>query len=111
MRKSNTNGKTRYAYGGGTADFGDRLGWWERTVFPTSNTDVTVKITSKYSKRPDLVAYDYFGTTSLMWLVLQYNNILDINTEFVEGAAITLPTKTRVFSDILRSRSARLTNE
>lgn len=110
MRKSNINGKTRYSYGGGTVDVGTRLGWWERIVFPTSNTDIPVLITGKYHKRPDLVAYDYFGTTSLMWLVLQYNHILDVNTEFVDGVEITLPQKSRVFADFLRTRSSPISN-
>ncbi len=106
--KSNYAGKTRYAYGGGVVDHGTRLGWWNRNIFPSDITDVTVKITPKYHKRPDLIAFDVYGTTTLMWLVLQYNNILSVD-ELEEGGVITLPSKTRAFTEILRSRSKTLT--
>jgi hypothetical protein len=36
-----------------------------------------------------------------MWLVLQYNSIVDINTEFVAGESIILPTFERAQTQIL----------
>lgn len=106
--KSNYNGKTRYAFGGGVVDNGQMLGWWERTIFPSSVSDIPFPITSKYVNRPDLVAYDMYGASTLMWLVLQYNNILDPSLELVEGTILTLPTKTRVLTEIMKSRSPTL---
>jgi hypothetical protein len=108
MRKSNYNIHGRYGYGGGVVDYGDRLGWWERLNIPKTDTDITVKLTSKYSKRPDLLAYDVYGQSTLQWLVLQYNNILDVNEEFTEGAVLTLPTKVRVMTAILNSKQQPL---
>lgn len=103
--KSNYSTMGRYGYGGSTVDFGNRLGWWDRRILPLSPTDVTIKISSKYAKRPDLLAYDLYGSSTLQWLILQYNTILDINSEFVEGVSITVPTKTRVHTELLAKRS------
>ena len=102
--KSNNAPLGRYGFGGATVDYGTRLGWWERLVFPSATTDEPFTITNKYNKRPDLLAHDVYGRSTLMWLILQYNNILDINTEFVTDAVVILPSKNRVFSEMLNNR-------
>lgn len=106
--KSNFSEKGRYGYGGGVVDLDARLGWWERKIFPKSPTDLTVVIEGKYVKRPDLLSYDVYGTSHLQWLVLQYNNIIDINVEFVDGNVVQLPAKSRVFTEILNKHSQAL---
>lgn len=98
--KSNKQTRGRFVHGGKSDDFGDRLGWWERNVFTTSPTDVPLELGMKYNMRPDLLAYDLYGKSSLGWFVLQYNYILDI-TEFVPGLQLILPTKSRLFREIL----------
>lgn len=95
-----TNG--RYAVGGTTTINGNKLGWWERKIFPRSPLDVEFPITKRYAGRPDLVAFDMYGKATLMWVVLQYNTILDVTEEFVEGKTIILPTKARLFSELLK---------
>ena len=106
--KSNYAGKTRYSYGGAVEDFDTRLGWWERSPFPKDLSDLTFKITPKYHQRPDVIAYDVYGSSTLMWLVLQYNNIISVD-ELMEGTYIILPSKTRTFTELLRTRSRPLT--
>lgn len=91
----------RYAVGGLSTVDGNRISWWERTVFPTDPTDATITITRKYARRPDLVAADVYGKSSLQWFILQYNNISDVNVEFVEGTVISLPTTVRLFTSLL----------
>lgn len=110
-QKSNFASKGRYGYGGGVVDYGTRLGWWEREVIPKSVTDVMVVLTSKYDKRPDLLAYDLYGSSTLMWVILQYNNIVDVNGEFVTGATLTVPTKVRVFTEILKKRQSAISEK
>lgn len=107
--KSNYSKKGRYSYGGSTVDYGNRLGWWERNILPKSETDINVIITPKYAKRPDLVAYDMYGSPQLQWLVLQYNNIIDVSTEMMEGKTLVLPTKERVLTELLSKRSSSIT--
>lgn len=95
-----TNG--RYSAGGTTAINGNTLGWWERKIFPRSPLDVEFPITKRYALRPDLVALDMYGKATLMWVVLQYNTILDVTEDFVEGKTIILPTKARLFGELLK---------
>lgn len=78
---------------------GDKIGWWERTVLPKSSIDdITVPIDNIYHKRADLISYDYYGTTEYEWLVLEYNNIVDINEELVYGKSVVIPIASRVAS-------------
>jgi len=98
--RSDTASTGRYIQGGSAESLPKRIGWWERKDLPRSNTDVPFIITTKFNKRPDLLAYEIYGTSRLMWLVLQYNSIVDINEEFIEGKQLILPLKSRVFSEL-----------
>lgn len=101
MAKSTDNNKSRYLQGGETQILEKRLGWWERKIIPKRDDDLKFVITDKYVGRPDLISYDVYQTPDLMWLVLQYNNILDPTLEIVEGKELTLPTPSRVILSIL----------
>jgi len=107
--KSNNASKGRYGFGGGVVDYGKRLGWWDRINIPKSTTDIRIVVEGKYVNRPDLIAYDVYGAATLQWLVLQYNNIIDIQEELVAGAELSLPTKARVMTEILTTRQQTLT--
>jgi len=91
----------RYIQGGETDVYSNRLGWWERQSIPSAEDDIEMQITAKYAHRPELMAYDIYGQANLMWVILQSNNILDINTEFVLGKVIWIPSYRRVFFDIV----------
>lgn len=116
MAKSTTSNKTvfntqptastdvpmsRYVQGGLTDVFQNRLGWWDGYVLTTAPDDIKIILDAKYNTRPDLLAFDMYGKSTLQWLVLQYNLIVDINEEFVTGATMILPSKSRVFQSIL----------
>ena len=90
----NNNG--RYSQGGLTDRLNNRLGWWERYPMPRQTDDIVFTITKKYERRADLVAQQVYKQVSFMWLVLQYNNIVDINEELVVGKKLFLPTPQRV---------------
>lgn len=92
---------SRYARGGATAVKGNKLGWWERKVYKRSPTDIPLTISPRYHQRPDLLAADLYGNDNLMWFVLQYNAIVDTHTEFVQNAQIILPTRTRLYTELL----------
>lgn len=99
-QKSNTQSEGRYIQGGVTDDLNTRLGWWERKVFPKSPTDVTLTLTARYNRRPDLLAFDLYGKAGLQWFILQYNTISDV-TEFGQGTVLIVPTRARLFSELL----------
>jgi len=101
-RPSSVNNKnSRYVQGGETITKNTRLGWWEPYDFERRQDDQDFYVTGKYVGRPDLIAYDMWGQAQLAWLVLQYNNIVDITEELVEGVDLVLPSQRRVSTSIL----------
>lgn len=105
MSRSVDDKNSRYVHGGSTSVFEKRLGWWERRSLRQDENDLRLVIDSRYHRRPDLLAFDMYGKSSLMWLVLQYNNILDDKIEFVEGKELRLPSRQRVTLEILNKQS------
>jgi hypothetical protein len=95
------NPKSRYTQGGLTDRYPRRLGWWERRSIPKDDTDITITIKSSEDRRPDLIAYNMYGQASLMWVVLQFNNVVDIETELRAGMEIRLPTQRRLMLDVM----------
>lgn len=93
---------SRYTQGGRSEVLEKTVGWWEKIDLAENDvTDTFFTITKTYEKSPGLVAADFYGRSDLMWLVLQYNNVVDINEEFVTGKEIRLPSRDRVFYEIL----------
>jgi hypothetical protein len=94
---------TRYVQGGVTDVFPNSLGWWEKRVdiAKDQTSDINITLQKIYDRRPDLLSYYVYNRPDLKWLILMYNNIVDINEEFVAGAQLVLPSPTRVFTEIL----------
>lgn len=97
--KSSLNRKFSRIVLGGTTDVlndGKSLGWWEMKDFPKNQSDdVDFYISSEYALRPDKISYKMYGREDFMWLVLQYNDIIDINEELIAGKTIRLPSYKR----------------
>lgn len=100
-KNSVLNKDSRYVNGGTTLVFPNRLGFWDRVVFPPSDDDILFTITPQYNLRPNKLAFDTYGKDIYMWVILQYNNIVDINEEFITGAVIKLPSFQRLSLVIL----------
>ena len=97
---------TRYLQGGTSELSGDKIAWWERKeISKPAMDDISIFIDMVFAERPDLVAEQYYSTAELEWLVLQYNNIIDIKEEFVYGKTITIPSNSRVRNSITSSSS------
>lgn len=96
---------SRYVQGGLTDVYPNRLGWWERSAPVFATDDIMITLQAKYNTRPDLLAYDLYGKAVLAWVVLWYNTIVDINTEFVTGASLRCPSRSRLYSSILTSQT------
>lgn len=96
------NSRSRMLQGGETDINKKRLGWWERFILEKDRpSDIRVFISNRYARRPDLVAFDYYGNAKLEWIVLQYNDIVDTLEEFTAGKTIMIPSRDRVYFDIL----------
>lgn len=96
---------SRYTNGGTTEIDGNFASWWERTTFSSDVSDVEYTLERRYEGRPDMLASVLYGDSSLWWVILQYNHILDINTEFVAGTILTIPTADRVQKDFLNGKT------
>lgn len=68
---------------------------------PADLDDYSYEIQSQYNYRPDLLAYDLYGTPRLWWVFMQRNVdiIFDPIYDFRAGVTIKLPKK----SALLRS--------
>lgn len=93
----------RYVQGGLTKLEGNKLGFWQRNIFPADDSDIKVVLDSQYHNRPWLLAYDIYKDVKLTWFILQYNTILDVDVEFVTGATIYLPTPYRLKIGLMSS--------
>jgi len=76
---------------------------WEPSTLEPSINDVLMEISSEYHLRPDRLSYDLYGTPRLWWIfaILNKNILVDPINDFVSGLVISVPTKSRVESEVL----------
>lgn len=60
---------------------------------PAENDDILYEIEPQYTHRPDLLAYDLYGSHKLWWIFAQRNmdTLKDPVYDFVAGTKIYLP--------------------
>lgn len=65
---------------------------------PADADDAQYTIESQYTHRPDLLAYDYYGTTKLWWVFSQRNMdiIKDPIFDMTAGTTIFLPKPEKI---------------
>jgi hypothetical protein len=113
--KDKTSDKKKYSriiQGGEYERSGSKISFWSKRtdILKNQNDDIEIfELPLQYHKRPDLLAYDLYGRSDLMWVILQYNSIVDIEEEFIAGANLKLPSRSRVFSEII-NKSVSYTN-
>ena len=71
------------------------LSIWEPRPIPAQQDDYDYKIQPQYNYRPDLLAYDLYGTPKLWWVFMQRNIdiIYDPIFDFKAGIIILLLTQ------------------
>ena len=77
----------------GSVDF--HLDIWQETVNVPSDGDITTEIESKYNLRPDLMAYDLYGSPNYWWVFALKNKdkLIDPVEDFKTGLTITIPPR------------------
>ena len=72
---------------------GDYLDVMTQRSVVNDRTDETYTIESKYDMRPDLLAYDRFGSSRYWWLfaMRNKNTIIDPIQDFRAGVTIRIP--------------------
>lgn len=101
MTNSVFSKNSRYVQGGLTDTYDNRLGWWERIAFNQRTDDFRTAVRPGEEGRPWKIAHRIYNRDGLGWLVLQYNNIIDINEELIVGRQLVLPVPQRVDLSIM----------
>ncbi len=89
--------------GGITEQLQKRLGWWEKdnSLAQVRVDDIIFEIDPRTAGRPDLISFSIYGTSMYDWIVLQYNNVVDIQEELVIGKTIRAPSLRVINSSII----------
>ena len=78
------------------------LGTFVRRRFAIEDDDQTYTIERTYAYRPDLLAYDLYGTPRLWWVFAQRNpnQLEDTIYDFRPGVTIQLPKPANITRDL-----------
>ena len=81
---------------------GEYLDFMRPRPVPASPDDVLYEIEPQYNYRPDLLAYDLYGTPKLWWVFAQRNPdyIEDPIYDFAPGVTIRLPKLSNLKTDL-----------
>lgn len=74
--------------------------FWDQVDYPEvplADDDTYIQLTQSQAHRIDLIAYDFYGQSELMWAIMLANNI-DYPNQLVEGAVIRIPSITTIDS-------------
>jgi len=69
---------------------------YEKRNIPAVDNDITYEIEPQYAYRPDLLAFDLYGSAKLWWVftIRNMESLKDPVFDFVPGLRIKLPQKT-----------------
>jgi hypothetical protein len=88
--------KTRYTTGGTTESNSVGTGFWSRAVLPHRSDDIRITLTTLTAQRPGIVANQLYGKDTMLWILLQYNDIIDPVAELYPGKVLLAPHPSRV---------------
>ena len=71
---------------------------WKKRNIPPQADDNLITVEAKYEKRPDLLAYDLYGTPRLWWVfaVRNMDILVDPIEDLTTGIQIFAPAKDRI---------------
>jgi len=108
FKTSLSRSKSRMVQGGTSTVIGDKISWIERrdisAIGDSNDISVVLDITTVY--RLDRLAFKYYRNSELEWVILQYNDIVDVSDLSI-GDVIRIPSNAYVNTMIL-NKSAML---
>lgn len=71
------------------------LDFWNPTAVGASSDDIQLRLEAKYARRPDLLAYDLYGTPQVWWIFAMRNpdQIKDPIYDMRANMVIYVPSK------------------
>ena len=83
-----------------TPRYSTYLDIWVPRPVPAASDDFQYTIQPQYNYRPDLLAYDIYGSAKLWWVFMQRNIdiISDPIYDFRSGVTIALPKRSQLLS-------------
>lgn len=75
------------------------IGSWNPPNIPQKETDIIYEVTSSVAYRPDIIAYEFYETPLLGWVISYVNNItnpLDREDGLYPGRVIRIPDITTI---------------
>lgn len=90
----------RYSIYGLTENDGITLGAYVPYEIPLDDSDQFMIVDPKYHHKPGRLAYDYFGSERLAWVLMIFNpdTISDPICDLKQGMTIRIPTQERLLS-------------
>ena len=67
-------------------------------LFKTKHKVRYYQVSKWEAGRPDILSKNIYNNTSYWWILLKYNNIVDVFTELVEGFILKVPHKTDIIN-------------
>lgn len=94
MNSVKYDSRSPYSRTAQTTKYVDYLDFWQYASIPPNSSDLLISLDAKYKNRPDLLAYDLYGTPQLWWVfsVRNPNTIKDPIFDFKTGILIYAPT-------------------
>jgi hypothetical protein len=77
------------------------LGFWERLEIPKHPSDLIYFVERDTEFRIDKISSYFYGDSRYWWVIAQINNILDPYLEITSGRMLVIPSKSRLFSEII----------
>lgn len=76
------------------------LDYWSYRDIPTDSTDYYITVSGKYEERPDLLAYDLYGSVNYWWIfsIMNKDILIDPIYDLKTNLMIRIPTSTRLSS-------------
>lgn len=73
------------------------MGYYIHRDIPPADTDTTILLdNARYDQRPDLLAYDLYGTPDLWWIFGVRNGLEDLVHDIREGMVLAVPDRNRI---------------
>jgi hypothetical protein len=81
---------------------GQYLDFMQKQFIPIDPNDILYEIKPQYTYRPDLLAFDLYGSPKLWWVFAMRNNevLKDPVFDFVAGTKIYLPKQSTLTASI-----------